>query len=284
MNARERGRRLKRFAGGALALFGAGILSLAVGLIMLCLKNWIAGGVLSACGALLLAGGGVWGNRIIWALKRNQTERAREVSLSAFLLYGDLFGVLEADGVRLCHEGDPQGEEGRVSSEKVVFWRYLRYRRPNGRGMPRVTVAIPTSELPAEGRMADRGEEISYYDIDDDAIFDQAEELGYSAFEKSGKAERPVKIERYGDITVYDCGLYFAKLWTEEKRRFLPWADVEKVSRAGDELHFDCGYQQFAARYDERFFRDLEANYPDKIAPSSECEGTVSEKEPAETV
>lgn len=280
MKAKERGKRLKRSAGAALAACLIGFLLFAVGLILLCVRLFVAGGALAGCGGLLLLGGVLWGNSIICALKRNLVERARDVSSSAFLLYKDLFGVLEADGVRLCREEDPRGEVGRIGREHVRFWQYRSYRRPHDRGMSRVTVALPTSELPANGREADRGEEISYFDIDDDAVFGRAKELGYSAVRKSGGIGRPIRIERYGRIAVYDSGLYFEKLWTGDRRRFVPWEDVETVSRAEDELRFDCGYQQFAALYDERFWRDLEANYPEKILVT-ENDGPMSEEEPS---
>lgn len=275
------------------ALLVAGVVLLLVGVIFLFRADWIAGGSLSGTGLLAFVGGFITVELVFRYIVKNERARGRAISEDAYTIQGGhgRFAVFSEGKLEirdLYPEGtlkvraaqDPRSAEAPLS--EVVVWKYYVYAKPRSKPSLLYALRVPTrylKEIPG----VDRTQQFAFFDIDEERFGSTLERYKIACRIKADPiSEAPAHIAGYGDISVYDSGVHLKHLWIGAKSRFVPWDDVEYVFRSAeddDELIFDCGYEEFHTRYYEKFYRDLAANYPEKILDISEKPAPMPEEE-----
>lgn len=283
MTPKLKGKILEKLTLPALVLALLGFIAIVVGIVFLFLKKFLVGGIVAGAGLLALAGG-IWGViLLLFFIDRTHRMRSRQISEDAYYVQGDWYVSFTAEGMEVINAEKPE-ERPCIPYDEIKLWSYYAYKLPIAKGHHKYTVRIATKSLPAEMEHIDRTKQKLYLDIDEARLAETLKKFNVAVIEKTAQLEeKPVKVAEYGRITVFDSGVFLAGLWMYDRSRFLPWEDVETITHEDDELVFDCGYQRVRAHFDENFYRDLEANYPDKIPPepTNEIEET---EEPAEEV
>ncbi len=259
-----------------------GLAAAITGVVLLAQRNFLAGGLVAGGGVIAIVFGILFGLWIVFSIDRAARARARAISEDAYFLQDDFFISFTERGIGIVAEKD--GEDlPCVPYGETAVWKYYSYSRPNGVGKIKYTLRFPTRYLPAALDKIDRTRENVFMDIDEARFPATLARYGVAVQDLADPLEdRSEKMAEYGDIAVYDNGVYLTHMWTRDKRRFLPWEDVLTVSHEEDELVFDCGYERFHTRFHAGFFRDLAANYPDKLAKDSVPEEDGGEEGPSD--
>lgn len=274
-------------------LLAVGVVTLLVGVIFLFRSNWIVGGVLAGAGLIAFAGGFIAAELVFKHIIQNDHERGRAISEDAYHIHGGRgrYAVFSAETLEirdLYPEGaltarpasEPRTAE--VPLSEVVIWKHYVYLKPRSKPTLRYALKVPTrylKEIPG----VDFTQRHVFVDIDEERLEATLEKYKIAFRTKAEPlSAKPERVARYGDISVYDSGVCFKHLWIGAKTRFVPWDDVEYVFRSAeddDEIIFDCGYEQIHTRYYESFFRDLAANYPEKVLDLAKHEAPMPEEE-----
>ncbi len=259
---------IKKLALPALIVIIAGFVSVCVGVVLLIMRKFLAGGLTAGLGVVVLALGICFGLAVIFLVDKSRRDRALLISEDAYFLQDDYYISFTEGGIQMVNVENRAKELPCVPYAETAVWSYFGYTRPTSKGKLTYTLRFPARYMPDTGKGQDPTKPFVFMDIDESRFPATLERYGIAAIDLAEPLEgTPEKIADYGDIAVYDSGVYLTRLWTNDKHRFLPWDDVLSVTHEGDELLFDCGYERFHARFHAGFFRDLAANYPEKAVP-----------------